>query len=220
MQSKQTLIRGLLPLAAAFFAALSFAASTLAQDLQEGKQYVRLKNPVPVETGKKIEVIEFFSYGCPHCADFESVLQPWMKALPPDVQVRRVPVMFQERWVALAKIYYTLDALGEEARLTPEVFSAIHGKGANLSSDKIFFDWAASKGLDRKKVEDMYGSFAIAGKINRAKAQAQQYGVQSVPMVLVDGKYMTETGLVGTHAAMPNVMNALIAKARAERPKS
>src|SRR5258708_3011113 len=192
MQTKQTLFRGLLPFAAAFFAALFVATSALAQDLEEGKQYVRLKNPVPVETGKKIEVIEFFSYGCPHCADFESILQPWIKALPPDVQFRRVPVMFQERWIALAKIYYTLEALDEEARLTPEVFAAIHGKGVNLTSDKTFFDWAASKGLDRKKVEDMYGSFAIAGKINRAKAQAQQYSVQSVPIVYVDGKYMTE----------------------------
>jgi thiol:disulfide interchange protein DsbA len=220
MQTKQTLFRGLLPLAAAFFAALFVATSAFAQDLEEGKQYVRLRNPVLVETGKKIEVIEFFSYGCPHCADFESVLQPWIKTLPSDVQFRRVPVMFQERWIPLAKIYYTLDALGEEARLTPEVFAAIHGMGVNLSSDKIFFDWAASKGLDRKKVEDMYGSFAISGKMNRAKAQAQQYGAQSVPMIFVDGKYMTEAGMVGTHAAMPNAMNALIAKARAERPKS
>jgi thiol:disulfide interchange protein DsbA len=220
MQTKQTLFRGLLPLAAVFFAALSFTTSSCAQELQEGKQYVRLKNAVPVETGKKIEVVEFFSYGCPHCADFESVLQSWMKTLPPDVQFRRVPVMFQERWIPLAKIYYTLEALGEEARLTPEVFAAIHGKGVNLTSDKLFFDWAASKGLDRKKVEDMFGSFAVSGKINRAKAQAQQYGVQSVPIVYVDGKYMTEAGLVGTHAAMPNAINALIAKARAERPKT
>ena len=78
--------------------------------------------------------------------------------------------MFQDRWVVLAKIYYTLEALGEEARLSPEVFTAIHGKGTNLSYEKTFFDWAASKGLDRKKVEDMYNSFAIAGKMNRAKA--------------------------------------------------
>ena len=103
---------------------------------------------------------------------------------------------------------------------TPEVFSAIHGKGVNLTSDKVFFDWAASKGLDRKKVEDMYNSFAISGKINRAKQQAQQYNVQSVPVMYVDGKYMTEAGMVGTHAAMPNAINALIVKARAERPKS
>src|SRR5215204_2858537 len=151
MQSKRTVTRGLLPFAAALLAALAFATSAFAQDLQEGKQYTRLKNPVPVESGKKIEVIEFFSYGCPHCADFEHVLQPWLKKLPDDVQFRRVPVMFQEKWIALAKAYYTLDALGEESRLSGEVFTALHGKGMNLASDKVFFDWAATKGLDRKK---------------------------------------------------------------------
>jgi thiol:disulfide interchange protein DsbA len=173
-----------------------------------------------VESGKKIEVIEFFSYGCPHCADLEPVMQPWIKALPADVQFRRVPVLFQERWIGLAKVYYTLDALGEDARLSPEVFVAIHQNGLNLSNEKTFFDWAASKGLDPKKVADMYASFAIAGKINRAKQQAQIYNIQSVPTVIVDGKFVTASDKVGSHAAMPAAINALVAKARAERPKS
>ena len=219
MQPIYALMRTLLPLAVALLAALSLSAPASAQQLQEGKQFVRLKNPVPVETGNKIEVIEFFSYGCPHCADFEPFIQSWLKTLPPDVAFRRVPVMFQEKWVPLAKEFYTLEALGEE-KLSPDVFAAIHAKGVNLSSDKAFFDWAASKGLDRKKVEDMYNSFAINGKMNRAKQQAQQYGVQSVPMIIVDGKYMTEVSMVGTHEKMPETINALIAKARAERPKT
>ena len=181
---------------------------------------MRLRNPVPVETGKKIEVIEFFSYGCPHCGEFEPVLDAWLKTIPADVQFRRVPVMFQPRWETYAKDYFTLEALGEEARLSPEVFVAIHGNGVPLYQDKAFFDWAASKGLDRKKVEEMYNSFAIAGKINRAKQQAQIYQVQSVPLIVIDGKYVTASDKVGTHANMPAVMDALIAKARAERPKS
>ena len=207
-------------LVAAFFAALAFAVAAPAQELQEGKQYVRLKNPAPVTTGKKIEVLEFFSYGCPHCADLEPEMQAWMKTLPPDVEFRRVPVMFQERWIILGKIYYTLEALGDEQRLSPEVFAAIHKNGVNLTSDKAFFDWAASKGLDRKKVEDMFNSFAIAGKMNKAKTEAQQYNVQSVPMIVVDGKFVTATDKVGSHAALPAAINALVAKARTERPKS
>jgi thiol:disulfide interchange protein DsbA len=147
-------------------------------------------------------------------------MQAWMKTLPPDVQFRRVPVMFQDRWVVLAKVYYTLEALGEERRLSPEVFAAIHKGGANLTSEKVFFDWAASKGLERKKVEDIYNSFAVGGKINRAKSEAQQYNVQSVPLIVVDGKFMTATDKVGGHAALPPAINALVAKARAERPKS
>ncbi len=134
------------------------------------------------------------------------------------MQFRRVPVIFQDRWLPLAKIYYTLDALGEEARLTPEVFAALHAKGMSMWQDKVFFDWAASQGLDRKKVEDMYNSFAIAGKVNRAKAAAQTYQISQVPMLVVDGKFVTHQ--VSSHRATPAVIDALIAKARAERPKS
>ena len=209
------LTRRLLPVAGAFLAALSMAAA--AQSVDEGKEYLRLKNPQPVESGKKIEVIEFFSYGCPHCADLEPILQPWIKALPADVQFRRIPVMYQERWIPLARIYYTLEALGEEKRLSPEVFSALHSRGVSLWQDKTFFEWAASQGLDRKKVEDMYNSFAISGKVNRARQAAEAYQVQSVPSFVVDGKFVTYK--VSTHKAIPPTLDALIAKARAERPK-
>ena len=102
-------------------------------------------------------------------ANSSPILQGWLKTMPPDVQFRRIPVMFQDRWIPLAKIYYTLEALGEESRLSPDVFVALHGKGLPLWQDKTFFDWAASQGLDRKKVEDMYNSFGIGGKVNRAR---------------------------------------------------
>jgi len=137
------------------------------------------------------------------------------------VTFRRIPVMFQPRWENLAKVYYTLDALGEEARLSPEVFAAIHGKGTPLWNEKDFFDWAASKGLDRKKVEDLYNSFTIVGKVNRAKQMGQAYNIQSVPTMVIDGKYATgPERLQGGHGMVPIAVDALIAKARAERPKS
>jgi thiol:disulfide interchange protein DsbA len=220
MRSLVTLVRRLLPFAAVFFVAVALGTGASAQELVEGKQYIRLRNPMPVDTGKKIEVIEFFSYGCPHCADLEPILDKWLTTLPPDVQFMRVPVVFQERWVPLAKIYYTLDALGVESKLSPEVFAAIHKNGVNLASTKTFFDWAAGKWLDRKKVEDMYNSFAIAGRMNRALQEAKQYNIQSVPTIVVDGKFITATDKVGSHEALPPAIDALIAKARAERPKS
>jgi thiol:disulfide interchange protein DsbA len=219
MHALHTMTRRLTSLVAVFLASLALSATAQMADPQEGNQYLRLRNPQPVETGKKIEVIEFFSYGCPHCGEFEPVLQGWLKTVPADVQFRRVPVMFQERWVPLAKIYYTLEALGEESRFSPEVFTALHGKGLPLWQDKTFFDWAASQGLDRKKVEDMYNSFAINGKMNRAKQLAQTYNIQSVPTVIVDGKFITASDKVGTHANLPAAIDELIAKARAERPK-
>ena len=224
MLSMPVLTRGLFPVAAMLVSAtlataLVFAPPALAQELQEGKQYTRLKNPVPPETGKKIEVIEFFSYGCPHCAELEPHIDAWLSKLPADVQFRRVPVMFQERWVNLAKIYYTLEALGDEAKISPEVFRAIHAQNVALWNDNTFFDWAASKGLDRKKVEDVYNSFTIAGKMNRAKQQAQTFNIQSVPTVVIDGKFVTASDRVGSHAQLPAAIDELIVKARAERPK-
>jgi thiol:disulfide interchange protein DsbA len=194
--------------------------SASAADLVEGKEYSRLKIPHAVDTGKKIEVIEFFSYGCPHCNDLEPYLQAWAKTLPPDVQFRRVPVMFQDRWKSLARDYYTLEALGEDMRLSPDVFKAVHVSGLPLYQEKAFVDWAATKGLDRAKVADTYNSFGVDSKMKRAAVLAQEYNVQAVPTVVVDGKFVTLSDKVGGHAAMPAALDTLIAKARAERPKS
>ena len=208
-----------------FLVALAAAAivpfPAAAQALVEGQQYLRLKNPQPVDSGKKIEVLEFFSYGCPHCRDLDPELVAWARTLPADVEFRRVPVDYgREQWAVLAKAYYTLEALGVEEKLTPEVFSALHDKKTPLFQDKAFFDWAASKGLDRKKVEDTYNSFGVTSKFNRSRAIAKTYNVQSVPLVIVDGKFQVSSDKVGSHAAMPAAINQLVAKARAERPKS
>ena len=197
-------------------AALAFAGAAVAADLQEGKDFRPLAKPQPVETGKKVEVIEFFSFSCPHCRDLEPILSAWVKKIPADVQLRRIPAQFSPLWVGTAKIWYTLEALGRED-LVPGVFTAIHGQNIRLDQDKAFFDWAAMQGLDRKKVEDMYNSFAVAGKLSRAKSQVQAYAIGSVPTFVVDGKWTTETGQIRRHEDIPGILDRLIDKARAER---
>ncbi len=149
------------------------AVGTLAHaaDLQEGRDYRMLAKPQPVETGKKIEVIEFFSFSCPHCRDAEPIISAWVKKLPADVQFRRIPVQFQPAWIGTSKIWYTLEALNEE-RLVPAVFNALHSQNVRLDQEKVFLDWAAAQGLDRKKVEDMYNSFAVNGKVAGPKTLA------------------------------------------------
>lgn len=204
---------------AAAFTGPAVAATAAAVPMVLGKTYMQLSNPQPVETGRKIEVIEFFSYGCPHCAALEPFLDAWRARMPADVAFRRVPVMFHEQWTHLARVYYTLDALGDEAKLSPEVFKAIHVDGIALWDDKKFFDWAASKGLDRKKVEAVFTSFAVDGKMKRAMQLGQDYRIESVPTVIIDGKFMTSSEMVGTHAALPGAIDELIVKARAARAK-
>jgi len=206
--------------AAMALAFVATAASAGAQGLAEGTNYTRLKNAMPVETGKNIEVIEFFSYGCPHCGELEPLLQAWLKSKPADVTFRRIPVMFQPRWENLAKAYYVLEALNEE-KLSPEIFVAIHARNAPLWNEKDFLDWIATKGVDRKKAEELFNSFGIVGKVNRAKQLAQSYQIQSVPTIIVDGKYATgPEKLPGGHAGIPPAIDALVQKSRAERPKS
>jgi thiol:disulfide interchange protein DsbA len=131
--------------------------------------------------------------------------------------------MYQPRWESLARVYYVVEALGpsEEQRLSPLIFSAIHGKGIALWDQKAFLDWIATQGVDRKKAEDLWGSFAVVGKVNRAKQLAQGYGIQSVPTIVVDGKYVTGPEHVGnSHAGLPPAIDFLVQKARSERPKS
>jgi thiol:disulfide interchange protein DsbA len=210
--------RSLLAFLAAGALGLSSAA---AQGLVEGQNYLRIKNPQPVDSGKNIEVLYFFSYGCPHCRDFDPELQPWLKQLPADVDFRRVPVDFgREQWANLGKVLYTLEALGAEKSMTSDVFVAVHDKKLPLWEEKAFFDWVAAKGMDRKKVEDTYRSFGVSSKMNRARQLAKNYNVQSVPVVFIDGKFQLSAERVGSHAGMPAAMNQLIAKARSERPKS
>ena len=211
MNMRRWLARG-----TAALALMAVAAMVNAADLQEGKDYRKLDKPQPVDSGKKIEVIEFFSFSCPHCKDMETTLSPWIKKLPADVQFRRIPVQFQPIWIGTSKVWYTLEGLNEE-RLVPQVFTAIHGQNVRLDQDKVFFDWAATQGLDRKKVEDMYNSFAVNGKVARAKSLVQNYNVQSVPAFVVDGKYTTETGQQKRHEDTPALLDTLIDKARAER---
>ena len=194
-------------------------SATAQEQFAEGVQYQRLSNPQAVESGAKIEVIEFYSYGCPHCRDLEEYLGPWLKKVPADVSFKRVPVAFQPAWVNLGKIYYTLEALGRED-LTPKIFLSIHGANVRLYEEKVFFEWAGANGLDVKKVQEMWGSFAINSKMNRAKTLSSNYQVDSVPMIFIDGKFKVQPHLLkGSHKDVPAAIDFLIAKARAERKK-
>lgn len=200
------------------FMAASFSASAQ-QQLTEGKQFLRLKNAQAVESGSKIEVLEFFSYGCIHCYHFEEFIGPWSKKVPADVSFKRIPVAFQPAWVNLGKIMYTLEAMGRDD-LTIKVFKSIHDANVRLHEEKVFFEWAASNGLDLAKVKEMWGSFAVNSKMNRAKTLAQNYQVDSTPMVFVDGKFRPVFGPGSIEFKDAGAaLDFLVAKARSERSK-
>ena len=109
--------------------------------------------------------------------------------------------------------------MGEDTRLSPALFQALHGAGMPLYQDKVFFDWAASKGLDRKQVVEIYNSFGIDSKLKRALVLAQEYNIQAVPTMVIDGKFVTSSDRIGGHGQVPAALDTLVAKARSERPK-
>ena len=203
-------------LAIAFLALSLVAGSALAAELTAGKEYALLPQIQPTDAKGKIEVTEFFWYGCPHCHDFEPVLNAWLKTLPKDVAFRRVPADFG-RWTGGAKLFYALEAIGEEDRVHKELFDAVHADRLNFNSEPVVTDWLVKKGIDRKKFSEAYNSFTVQSKVSRAQQLTRAHALNGVPTIVIGGKYFTSNSMSGSFEALPAIMDQLIAKVRAEQ---
>lgn len=209
-------------LLALLFAGLisSLAASgiSLAAEPRAGRDFNPINPPLPAAKGK-IEVIEFFSYGCPHCSDFNPVVSQWAARLPKDVSFRRVPVSFNRpEWARLSRIHYALETTGDLAKLDAAVFDAIHKDRVNLmKSDDAVISWVASKGADGKKFGDALASFSMQSKVLRADQEAAAARISGVPALVVDGKYLVNNEAASSHEGILKLTDGLIEKARRER---
>lgn len=164
----------------------------------EGKDYVRLGQPQPVPPGK-IEVLEFFWYGCPHCNAFEPALEAWAKKLPPDIAFRRVPVAFREEpFVAHQKIFYTLEAMGQVEAMHRKVFYAIHNDRARLDKVADISAFMAKNGVDGAKFTELFNSFSVQTKATQARRLSEAYRIDGVPALGVHGRYYTSGTLAGS----------------------
>lgn len=200
-------------LSAVLGAAVTVSMSSFAQSA--GKDYTPISPVQPTEDGAKIEVLEFFSYGCPHCSDFNPILHAWAGKLPADVVVKKVPVTFgRAAWGNVAKLYYTLEITGDLSRLEADVFKAIHQERANLFDEKTLTEWVVKKGVDQKKFTETFSSFGVMSKVKRADQMAQAYKIQGVPALAVEGKYLV--GGKDFNEALA-ITDKLIAKARSEK---
>ena len=182
---------------------------------QAGTEYQVLAQPLPLESATKVEVIEFFWYGCPHCFAFEPVLAPWTKKLPGSVLFNRVPAVFNETWEPHAKLYYALEILGEAERLHKVIFDAIHRDHKQLATEASIGEFLELHGIPRRKFTDTYNSFSVNSKILRSKQLQSAYKIDGVPAMGVDGRYWTSATLLGgSHAAVLPVVEYLIGEAR------
>lgn len=180
----------------------------------EGKHYQKLSTPVPTSSPGKIEVLEFFSYGCPHCAQFEPTLSAWAAKLPSDVVFKRVPVPFLANPANFQKTYYALEAMGLVETMQAKVFQAVHVDRQRLDSLEALQALMTKHGVDANKFAEQFKSFSVSTKAAQTRKLIEGYKIESVPMVGVNGLYVTDAAMAGGHPQTLAVVDALIQKIR------
>lgn len=202
----------LVMLATVFSMGLALAQQPLTLD----KDYRLITPAVPGEGSKKIEVVEFFYYGCPHCYDLETPIQNWLKHKPADVEFRQQPAVFRENWVPLTKTFYALEAMGLLPKLSEKVYAAVHEEGLGLSDEAMMSKWIGQQGVDPARFNEAYRSFGVQNKVQRAIQITRDYRVSGTPSIAVAGKYITSPSMTGSFEKFFQVVDQLIDMARKE----
>jgi thiol:disulfide interchange protein DsbA len=179
--------------------------------LKEGKDYLRLAKPAPVDApAGQVEVVEFFAYTCIHCFNFEPYLTEWLKTKPEHVTLRRAPVAFSDAFLPLQRLYYTLEAMGQVEAMHEKVFRAIHVDKQRLTTPEAIAAWMEKQGADRARFTELFNSFAVAGKARRATQLQDAYQVEGTPALGVAGRFY----IPGQGPRTLAVANALVAEVK------
>jgi thiol:disulfide interchange protein DsbA len=181
----KNLFKVLLVAATLMVGGAAFAAAEI------GKDYSLLNPPQPSDT-KKIEVLEFFFYGCPHCFHLHPHLSEWEKTMPKDVQLTFVPTIFRDSWEPMARTYYALESMGQQQQLHDVLYRAWNEDKIDLSDEDKITEFAGKHGVDRAKFTAAYNSFSMQSKVTRAKQMIRSYSISGTPTIVVDGKYVIE----------------------------
>ncbi len=190
---------------------LSFTATANEQG------YEPLTPAQPTQSADKVEIIEFFWYGCPHCYAFEPLIEEWSKNLPKNVEFIRQPAVFNEVWAKHAKAYYVADALGIVEKVHADLFDAIQNKKEPLDTEASLAQFFAAHGVSEAQFKEAYSSFGVDSKVRQAPVIAAKYGITGVPTVIINGKYKTNGTVAGSHEKMIEVMNTLIKQESAKK---
>lgn len=185
-----------------------------------GKEFFPVTPPQQTENAARIEVLEFFSYGCIHCFRLHPFIKKWAANAAKDVDFKRIPITFDRpQMKPMAKLFYALEVTGEMARLDDDVFKAVHEENVNLATDKAVIEWVAKKGVDVRKFTDAYNSFGVQSKVSRAEQLTKAYHVQGTPQVFVDGRYGVRNEGVAGYDQIPVITGQLVDMARAEKTR-
>lgn len=180
----------------------------------EGKDFTRIQPPQPVREPGKVEVLEFFSYACPHCSAFEPMLDNWAGQLPADVVLRRVPVPFLMNAENFQRTYYALESLGLVPMLQQKIFRALHIDRQRLEKPEDIAAFVGKNGGDEAKFLAAFKSFSVATSVSRAKKAVADYKVESVPLLVINGRYQTSPSMAGGAPQSLAVADQLIQRSR------
>ncbi len=196
---------------------LSVFLLTLPLSLMAKPEFERVVPPVPTSNPDKIEVVELFWYGCPHCYRLEPALQRWLRNKPADVEYVRVPAILPESWALLARAYYAAESLGVVEQIHQPLFDAYHAERRPLRTEDQVAEFFADQGVDKEAFRRAFRSFAVDGKVRKAKNLTKRYGINGVPALIVNGRWRTGPSLTRTNANLMRVLNQLIEQERAAR---
>lgn len=195
----------------ALLTGLAMAATpVLSADFVEGTHYVRIDPPQPTVTGDKIEVVEIFWYGCPHCYRMEPYVNRWLKKKPDNAEFVRLPGVLSPRWMVHARAYYTAEVLGVADKLHEPIFDAIHGERNPLNDQSSLMALFKQHGVAEEDYKRTFLSFAVETKLRRAAEMGMRYGIDSVPALIVNGKYRTSGSMAGSNARAFQVVDHLV----------
>lgn len=190
------------------------AGHVLAQGAGAGFQVI---DPAIPTAPDKITVIEFFHYGCPHCRDFDPLLEQWIKRLPADVAFQRMPAIWgNSQLQALARLYYTIEVTNQVHGLHGAVFTAVQGDKEPLHTEDGVRNWVAKRGVDAKAFMETYKSFGVQSLVQRADQAARTYKIQGVPTMAVGGRFLTSASMTGSHEGTLKQVDQLLARIRSE----
>jgi thiol:disulfide interchange protein DsbA len=195
-----------------FALSIAIAATFNTAQASEPVGYELVTPAQPTHDVNKVEVIEFFWYGCPHCFDFEPTLAKWVKALPKNVEFIRQPAVFSDLWGKHAKAYYTAEALGIVDKIHQDFFDTIQIKKEHLETEEQLAKFFAAHGVAEVDFKKAYNSFPVDMKVRQAATKAALYGISGVPAIVINGKYKTSGPTAGSHEKMIEIMDKLIAQ--------
>lgn len=195
--------------------------TSFAETFREGVDYKMLSTPVEVDNPNKIEVREFFWFGCPHCFALEATLSDWKQAMPEGVEFVATPAPLNKSWTPHAHAFYVANALGKLDEISPALFDALHVEKKKILTQDQLATFFTQYGVTEEEFAKLYNSFSVRVAVRKAEALAKSYRLTGVPAIIVNGKYIVEVRLAKSNERMMKIVNFLIEKEKLqEQPTS